>query len=400
MRRDIRRGRIPATVSAGLPAVVAGSIALALTAAPAAVAVEPAPASDRMQRGAGGVFTAPTTAPAAAPVAAASAPRTYKVRPGDTVSTIAARHGLRTQDVLSLNGLTWKSVIYPGQVLKLSGGAAAPAAAAAPKPAAPAATTHTVRAGDTISSIAARHKVSVGAVFSANGLGWSSIIYPGQKLRIPGAAAASAPQPAPAASAASGMTNAAVTTALGSHTVRAGDTIYAIAVRYKLSTAAVLAANGLSTSSIIYPGQKLVIPVASIAGLDAEQVDNARLIIQVGRELGVPDRGIAIALGTAMQESWIRNLDWGDRDSLGLFQQRPSSGWGTAAQVRDRVYSIKAFFGGPSDPNGSRTRGLLDIPGWQSMSYADAAQAVQISAYPKRYAKWEKPSYQWLAALG
>ena len=139
---------------------------------------------------------------------------------------------------------------------------------------------------------------------------------------------------------------------------------------------------------------------ASATGLDAAQKENARLIIQVGRELGVPDRGIAIALGTAMQESWIRNLDWGDRDSLGLFQQRPSTGWGTAAQIRDRVRSIKAFYGGPTDPNGSRTRGLLDIPGWQSMSFAQAAQAVQISAYPDRYARWEKPAYAWLAALG
>ena len=74
--------------------------------------------------------------------------------------------------------------------------------------------------------------------------------------------------------------------------------------------------------------------------------------MQVGRQLGVPDRGIAIALGAAMQESGMRNLDWGDRDSLGLFQQRPSTGWGTAAQVRDPVRPTKAFYGGPSDPNG------------------------------------------------
>ena len=88
------------------------------------------------------------------------------------------------------------------------------------------------------------------------------------------------------------------------------------------------------------------------------------------------DRGIAIALGTAMQESWLRNLDWGDRDSLGLFQQRPSTGWGTAAEVTDPGYATRVFFGGASDPNGYDTRGLLDIPGWESMSFADAAQAV------------------------
>ena len=85
---------------------------------------------------------------------------------------------------------------------------------------------------------------------------------------------------------------------------------------------------------------------------------------------------------------------------LGLFQQRPSTGWGTEAEVRDAARSIRAFYGGPSDPNGSRTRGLLDIPGWESMSFADAAQAVQISAYPERYAQWEAPAHAWLAALG
>ena len=68
-------------------------------------------------------------------------------------------------------------------------------------------------------------------------------------------------------------------------------------------------------------GQRLL-EILAIVQLDAEQVDNARLILRVGRELGVPDRAIAIALGTAMQESWIRNLDWGDRDSLGYFATR------------------------------------------------------------------------------
>ncbi len=175
-----------------------------------------------------------------------------------------------------------------------------------------------------------------------------------------------------------------------------------------------LTANGLSRSSIIYPGQKITIPgaasvpvaqkspaaPAASSRLDAEQIANAQIIIRVGRELGVSDRGIAIALGTAMQESWLRNLDWGDRDSLGLFQQRPSTGWGTPQEVRDPVRATRAFYGGPSDPNGHRTRGLLDIAGWQSMTFAQAAQAVQISAYPDRYAQWEQPAYAWLAAHG
>ena len=387
MRPDTRTDRVlaPRALRTGVPVAIAGSIALALSAAPAQAfdrteerMLRALPAESRL-----------SAIKAAAMRPAAATPATYTVKRGDTVSAIAARFGLRTTDVLSLNDLSWGSVIHPGQVLRLT------ASPAAPAPARPVAASgiYAVRSGDTVSAIARRHGVTVQAVLSANRLGWSSIIYPGQKLVIPGKpvpasstkAAAPAPAPAPAAV----------------HVVAAGDTVSAIAHRHGVTVNAVLAANGLSMSSIIYPGQKLAIPPKGGAtGLDAEQVDNARLIIRIGRELGVPDRGIAIALGTAMQESWIRNLDWGDRDSLGLFQQRPSTGWGTADQVRDRVRAIKAFYGGPSDPNGSRTRGLLDIPGWQGMTFAEAAQAVQISAYPDRYARWEKPAYAWLSALG
>ena len=398
MRHDTRthRARSPKLITAGAPAAVLGSIALVLSGVPAHA--QERVTEERMPRPLPLRALPAAAAPAAtvAPTTArdlAAAPRTYTVQRGDTVSAIAARFGLRTVDVLTLNGLSWKSTIYPGQVLRLSAAAATPAK----KAKAAASGTYTVKSGDTISAIAQRHAVTTAAMLSANGLGWSSVIYPGQKLTVPGMvrAAASAPtatapaKPAPAPSSAR------------SHVVAAGDTITAIAARHGVSVSAVLSANRLERSSIIYPGQKLAIPAkASATGLDAAQKENARLIIQVGRELGVPDRGIAIALGTAMQESWIRNLDWGDRDSLGLFQQRPSTGWGTAAQIRDRVRSIKAFYGGPTDPNGSRTRGLLDIPGWQSMSFAQAAQAVQISAYPDRYARWEKPAYAWLAALG
>lgn len=381
-------------LTAGVPVAIVGSIALVLSATPAQGAERVA--EERMLRP---LSADATSRLAAALVRAATAtPATYTVQRGDTVSAIAARYGLRTVDVLALNGLSWSSIIQPGQVLRLSGAAAA--TAAPPQAPAAASASHSVVAGETVTAIAKRYGLSVQTVLAANGLGWSSIIYPGQKLSIPG-------KPAPAAPAAPATPAAPAAPAAGSYVVVAGDTVTAIAQRHGVSVHAVLTSNGLASSSIIYPGQKLSIPgkssggaVASTAGLDAEQVDNARLIIRVGRELGVPDRGIAIALGTAMQESWIRNLGWGDRDSLGLFQQRPSTGWGTAAEVSDRVRAIKAFYGGPSDPNGTRTRGLLDIPGWQGMSFAQAAQAVQISAYPDRYAQWEKPAYAWLAALG
>jgi hypothetical protein len=106
----------------------------------------------------------------------------------------------------------------------------------------------------------------------------------------------------------------------------------------------------------------------SVPGLDdpEEQIPNAETIQATGIAMKVPARGQIVALATALQESGLRNLDYGDRDSLGLFQQRPSQGWGTAAEVRDPVHASTKFY-----------EGLLKVSGWQSMTVAQAAQAVQ-----------------------
>jgi N-acetylmuramoyl-L-alanine amidase len=101
-----------------------------------------------------------------------------------------------------------------------------------------------------------------------------------------------------------------------------------------------------------------------------------------------------------MQESSLRNVNYGDRDSVGVFQQRPSTGWGARESLLDVAHASRLFFGGPSNPNRGKTRGLLDIAGWQSMTVAQAAQKVQISAFPNAYAKWEKSATAWLAQLG
>lgn len=118
---------------------------------------------------------------------------------------------------------------------------------------------------------------------------------------------------------------------------------------------------------------------ASVAGLDdgTEQIPNAKTIQATGVAMKVPARGQIVALATALQESGLRNLDYGDRDSLGLFQQRPSQGWGTATQVRDPVQASTKFY-----------EGLLSVSGWQSMTVTQAAQAVQQSGSPDAYAKW------------
>ena len=119
---------------------------------------------------------------------------------------------------------------------------------------------------------------------------------------------------------------------------------------------------------------------------DEEQLANAATIIEVGRSRNVPPNGWVVALTAALQESSLRNLPYGDRDSAGLFQMRPSMGWGTLAQVTDPTYATTAFYGGPDVP--PENPGLLDVDGWQQMNPADAAQAVERSGYPDAYDRW------------
>jgi len=119
------------------------------------------------------------------------------------------------------------------------------------------------------------------------------------------------------------------------------------------------------------------------ADLDAEQADVARAIITAGRDAGVPPRGWVIAVATGLQESGLRPLPYGDRDSLGVFQQRTP--WGPVAVRMDPYQSAGMFFTGGQGGQ----RGLLDVPGWEQLPLTEAAQAVQVSAYPSAYAKWE-----------
>ncbi|MER5436487.1 C40 family peptidase [Streptomyces sp. NPDC002588] len=118
----------------------------------------------------------------------------------------------------------------------------------------------------------------------------------------------------------------------------------------------------------------------SVPGLDdpAEQIPNAKTIQATGVAMNIPAQGQIVALATALQESGLRNLTYGDRDSLGLFQQRPSQGWGTAKEILDPVHASTKFY-----------EALERVSGWQSLSVTQAAQAVQRSGFPEAYAKWE-----------
>ncbi|WP_367948070.1 LysM peptidoglycan-binding domain-containing protein [Curtobacterium sp. VKM Ac-2852] len=338
--------------------------------------------------------------------ATTKAPTTYTVHHGDTVSGIAARFGLSAQEVLVRNGLGWNTIIHPGQTLHLASTPAVTTASVRTSGSTGGSGSDTssyhVKQGDTVSAIASRVGVSTTALLSANKLSQRSVIYPGQTLRVPHGTSST-----PSVSTASAPSTKT------SVKISAGDTVASIAAAHHVSVKSLLSANGLSYTSTIYAGKTLVIPsnataapavsasaaVSGAVGLSAEQRQNAATIVAVGRSLGVPDRGIVVALAAAMQESSLRNLPHGDRDSVGLFQQRPSQGWGSALKLQDPAHATALFFGGRHNPNAGKTRGLLDVPGWSSMSITDAAQAVQLSAYPKAYATWASAAQGWLATL-
>ena len=145
------------------------------------------------------------------------------------------------------------------------------------------------------------------------------------------------------------------------------------------------------------------VPPGPVAGLDQAQTGNAASIVDVARRRGLPRRAMVVAVATAMQESDLRNVastavpeSLGyphqgvevDHDSVGLFQQRPSQGWGSVAQLMDPLYAAGVFFDR-----------LAGVPGWESMSVTAAAQAVQRSAFPGAYQKHQALAEQVVAAL-
>ncbi len=270
---------------------------------------------------------------------AAHADDAYTVRPGDTVSHIAARTGASVAAIARANALADVSRIRAGQVLSIPS-----ASARTPRtPAAPVSSTYTVRAGETVTGIAARHKTTVKAIISANSLRADGLILAGQKLTIPGAAGAAAPSRTPAATATT-------------YTVRAGDTVSAIAARHGTTVKAIVAANGLGPSAMVRIGQKLTLagassssPAPALVGdtfagrtYARDVVDAANANKRALLAAGVPSKahmqakvaatarayGLdpALAQAIALQESGFNHTAVSPANAIGTMQVIPSSG--------------------------------------------------------------------------
>lgn len=158
-------------------------------------------------------------------------------------------------------------------------------------------------------------------------------------------------------------------------------------------------ALGAAAAAVVLVDRGAVPPLLSSSGctaevdghtveVDLEQAENAALITAVSIERGLPARAASIALATAYQESELYNIDYGDRDSVGLFQQRPSQGWGSVRQLMDPVYATNAFYDA-----------LQQVDGYESMEITVAAQEVQRSAFPDAYADHEQDGRALASAL-
>lgn len=141
-------------------------------------------------------------------------------------------------------------------------------------------------------------------------------------------------------------------------------------------------------ATVVAEGCTLTPATGQPVTMDLEQGSNAATIAAVTIARGLPERALTIALATAMQESKLRNLEGGDRDSVGLFQQRPSQGWGTAAQIADPVYTTNKFLDA-----------LVKVNGYAQLPLTEAAQDVQKSGYPGAYAKHETQASELSSAL-
>jgi membrane-bound lytic murein transglycosylase D len=198
----------------------------------------------------------------------ADRPGIHVVRKNETLSSIAKRYGVRVRDIERWNNLSSRDLIYPGQKLALEAGQVRDGSDLV----------HRVSPGETLSEIAGKYEVSLREILAANDLGSNSLIFPDQKIRIPGGKAAAAGN------------------SLVVYTVKSGDTISGIASRHDVSTEAVLASNDLSRTSRIYPGQELLVPVSggtgACGGVLVHEVKSGESIYSIAKKYSMSCRDV------------------------------------------------------------------------------------------------------------
>jgi hypothetical protein len=161
--------------------------------------------------------------------------------------------------------------------------------------------------------------------------------------------------------------------------VRLTRTIVVFVSLALVATAVVIGVRSLTPHHTVADSCQVVgQTTGTVYQLNPDQLLNASIIADVAMRRGLPEQAVIVALATAQQESKLSNIDYGDADSVGLFQQRPSQGWGSEEQILDPVYASGKFFDA-----------LVKVRDWQGLTVAAAAQAVQRSAFPDAYASWQ-----------
>jgi LysM repeat protein len=291
---------------------------------------------------------------ALAPVLAATvlAAEPVIVKPGDTLTSIADRHDVSVADLVAMNGIADPNRIYVGQRLQIS--TTASPARTSPVSAAPAAAViHTVRPGESLWVIARRYGSTVGAIAAANAIANPGRIFAGQRLTIPGTAAARPASPAPAPAPAAAPQPVV-------HTIRAGESLWSIAQRYGSTVGAIAAANGIANPGRIFAGQRLTIPgtaaarpsasspamPASMARLVAARDPVRRIIVEEAARYGVP---ASFALAVAWQESGWQQGVVSHVGAVGVMQLMPATGvWvgeamlGARVNIHDTRHNVRA----------------------------------------------------------
>lgn len=411
--------RLAAVATAAIPAVMLSALAFASPAAAAPAAAELMPQGNYgaldshsvlaavKARTAGNLISAAVlassvpravaaqSAPAQSAPAHSPAASRHTVAAGDTVSAIAARYGVSTASVLALNKLSASTLIHPGKVLIISGSAAA--SKATPSQATPAAR-YTVLAGDTLSGIAAQHNISLATVFSLNGLNGSTIIQPGQTIKVGGQSAAAASSTSAQRAETPGSGN--------KYVIKAGDTLSAIAAKHRVGLSALAAANGIELSAVIYPGKTLTIPGVSAASsgivpLSADQrvpstflhytypdavVNDANrnkaallaapspsvaqvqeMIARTAAAMGVDP---ALALAFAQQESSFNHQSVSPANAIGAMQVIPDAGEWASGMVGRPLNLL--------DPQDNVTAGVAII---RALHRGAATEDIAIAGY-------------------